>query len=365
MKRWLLYFLMASLTLTGCNGNKEDSKTEPKPDKEVAGTLGEDPEVLVTNLHSPWSIQKDGDTMYVSERTGSIVEWDKDKLTRQPVELKKTLSSKAEAGLLGFILAPDFSESRRAFAYYTYEDGSGNSINRIVSLQKDDDKWLEQETIIDGIPSGDFHHGGRLQLGPDDMLYATTGDARTPEIAQDIESLGGKILRMNLDGTIPKDNPFAGSYVYSYGHRNPQGLAWDEAGQMYESEHGNSAHDELNKIEPSKNYGWPDVEGDQQKPDMVKPLIHSGETTWAPSGIAYFDRKLYVAALRGESLKSYDIQSGKMTDIITNAGRIRDVFVDEEFLYFISNNTDGRGNPDDKDDKLYRLPLSALKGNMP
>lgn len=360
MKRWLLYFLMAALTLAGCNGKEEDSKIDPKPDKEVAGTLGQDPEVLVTNLHSPWSIQKVGSAMYVSERTGSIVEWNKSKLTRQPVELKKTLSSKAEAGLLGFLLTPDFSESRRAYAYYTYEDGSGNSINRIVSLQKDNDKWLERETLIDGIPSGDYHHGGRLTLGPDGMLYATTGDAKKPEIAQDTVSLGGKILRMNPDGTIPKDNPFANSYVYSYGHRNPQGLAWDDAGKLYESEHGESAHDEINEIDPGKNYGWPEIEGDQQKPDMINPLIHSGENTWAPSGLAYFDGKLFIAALRGESLKQYDIKSGKMTDIITKAGRIRDVFVDEEFLYFISNNTDGRGNPDEKDDKLYGLPLSQL-----
>ncbi|KRF65265.1 hypothetical protein ASG99_03510 [Bacillus sp. Soil768D1] len=104
----------------------------------------------------------------------------------------------------------------------------------------------------------------------------------------------------------------------------------------------------------------PEIEGDEQKPNMVNPLIHSGENTWAPSGIAYFDGKLYIATLRGESLKSYDVQSGKMTDIITDSGRLRDVFVDEDSLYFISNNTDGRGNPDEKDDKLYRLPLSQI-----
>lgn len=363
MKRWLLFFLMATLTLTGCNMNKEDSKTQPKPDKEVTGTLGEDPDVLVTNLHSPWSIQKDGDTMYVSERTGTIVEWDKGKMTRQKVHLKKTLSAKAEAGLLGFLLTPDFSKSGQAFAYYTYEEG-GDSINRIIMLQKVGDKWKEMETLIDGIPSGEYHHGGRIKIGPDKKLYATTGDARKPEIAQDINSLGGKVLRMNLDGTIPKDNPFGNSYVYSYGHRNPQGLAWDESGQLYESEHGDSAHDELNKIDPGKNYGWPEIEGDEQKPDMVNPLIHSGEKTWAPSGMAYFDGKLYFAALRGESVKSYDVQSGKLTNIITGFGRIRDVSVDGEFLYFISNNTDGRGNPDEKDDKLYRVPLSQLK-NIP
>lgn len=362
MKKMLLFFLMATLFLTGCNMNDDESKNQPNPDKEVTGTLGEGPDVLVTNLQAPWSIQKNGDIMYVSERTGTIVEWDKDKMTRQKVNLKKTLSAKAEAGLLGFLLAPDFSKSGQAFAYYTYEEG-GDSINRIVILEKNDDIWQEMETLIDGIPSGDFHHGGRIKIGPDDKLYATTGDARKSEIAQDIESLGGKILRLNLDGTIPKDNPFGNSYIYSYGHRNPQGLAWDEAGQLYESEHGDSAQDELNKIDPGKNYGWPEIQGDEQKPDMVKPLIHSGENTWAPSGMAYFDGKLYFAALRGEALKSYYVKSGKLTNIITGSGRIRDVFVDEEFIYFISNNTDGRGNPEEKDDKLYRLPLSRL--NMP
>ncbi|MGE7761956.1 PQQ-dependent sugar dehydrogenase [Peribacillus sp. NPDC097895] len=364
MKRWILFFLITTWTLTGCNMNEKDSNTKPKPDKEVTGNLGQDPDVLVTNLHAPWSIQKNGDTMYVSERTGTIVEWDKGKMTRQKVNLKKTLSTKAEAGLLGFLLAPDFSKSRQAFAYYTYEEG-GNSINRIVILEKNEDKWKEMETLIDRIPSGDFHHGGRIKSGPDGKLYATTGDARKPEIAQDTDSLGGKILRMNLDGTIPNDNPFANSYVYSYGHRNPQGLTWDEAGQMYESEHGDSAHDELNKIEPGKNYGWPVIQGDEKKTDMVNPLIHSGENTWAPSGMAYFDGKLYFAALRGEALKSYDVKSGNLANIITGSGRVRDVFVDEDYLYFISNNTDGRGNPDEKDDKLYRLPLSRLKGDMP
>lgn len=360
MKRWCLYFLMAALTLTGCNVNKEEnSKAQPSPGKEVSETLGDGPEVLLTNLIAPWSIQKNGDTMYVSERTGTIVQWERGEMTRQKVKLKKTLSVKAEAGLLGFLLTPDFSNNRRAIAYYTYEEG-GNSINRIVTLQKDNDTWRELETLIDGIPSGDYHHGGRIKIGPDDKVYATTGDARNPTIAQNLDSLGGKVLRMNLDGAIPKDNPIENSYVYSYGHRNPQGLAWDGAGQMYESEHGESAHDELNKIAPGMNFGWPEIEGDEQKPNMVNPLIHSGENTWAPSGIDYVDGKLYIATLRGESLKRYDVQSGKMTDIITDSGRIRDVFVDEGSLYFISNNTDGRGNPDEKDDKLYRLPLSQI-----
>ncbi|WP_404664940.1 PQQ-dependent sugar dehydrogenase [Peribacillus frigoritolerans] len=136
----LLFFLMATLFLTGCNMNDDESKNQPNPDKEVTGTLGEGPDVLVTNLQASWSIQMNGDIMYVSERTGTIVEWDKDKMTRQKVNLKKTLSAKAEAGLLGFLLAPDFSKSGQAFAYYTYEEG-GDSINRIVILEKNDDIW--------------------------------------------------------------------------------------------------------------------------------------------------------------------------------------------------------------------------------
>src|SRR5690606_9395226 len=140
--------------------------------------------------------------------------------------LEKPLATAAEAGLLGFVLSPNFSETNEAFAYYTYKDSTGQ-YNRIIVLEQDNNVWREKKLLLDKIPSGQFHHGGRLEIGPDSKLYATAGDASfEPEIAQDKNSLGGKILRMNLDGTIPEDNPIPNSYVYSYGHRNPQGLAW-------------------------------------------------------------------------------------------------------------------------------------------
>lgn len=357
MKRWGSLLIMILLALTGCTVVDENEKAEPNLENDSTETTSEGPEVLLTNLDAPWSIQKVGDTLYVSERSGTIVQWKNDQMVRHKVKLEKPLSSKSEAGLLGFVLTPDFSDSHRAFAYYTYEEG-GQPLNRIISLHLEDDMWIEKKTLIDRIPSGDYHHGGRLKIGPDGKLFATTGDAREAAIAQDLKSLGGKVLRINLDGTIPEDNPLDHSYIYSYGHRNPQGLAWDDMGQLYESEHGESAHDELNEILPGKNYGWPEIEGNKTKSNMEVPLIHSGEDTWAPSGIAYSDGKLYVAALRGEALKSYDIQSGKMKDLVTDFGRIRDVLVDGDFLYFISNNTDGRGKADSKDDKLYRMPLA-------
>ncbi|MGE7604204.1 PQQ-dependent sugar dehydrogenase [Peribacillus sp. NPDC097675] len=360
MKRWGPLLIVIMMALTGCTVSDENDKAQPDSEKDSRETTSEGPEVVLTNLDAPWSIQKVGETLYVSERSGTIVQWKNNEMVRHKVKLEKTLSSKAEAGLLGFVLPPDFSKSHRAYAYYTYEEG-GQSLNRIILLQQESDLWIEKKTLIDKIPSGDYHHGGRIKIGPDGTLYATTGDARAAMIAQDIKSLGGKVLRMNLDGTIPEDNPLDHSYIYSYGHRNPQGLAWDNMGQLYESEHGESAHDELNEILPGKNYGWPEIEGNMTKSNMEVPLIHSGNDTWAPSGIAYFDGKLFVASLRGEALKSYDIQSGKMTDLVTDYGRIRDVLVDGDFLYFISNNTDGRGKAAAGDDKLYRMPLANLQ----
>lgn len=339
------------ILLAACSPDKEVESTE------TVATSG-DYQVLAEQLQIPWSINKIDDTFYISERTGTIMKITNDKQSRQKVNLHKPLATAAEAGLLGFVLAPDFSESNKAFAYYTYKDDEGQ-FNRIITLKLDHDVWKEEETLLDKIPSGSYHHGGRLKLGPDGKLYATTGDAaENPEIAQDVNSLGGKILRLNLDGSIPEDNPFPKSYVYSYGHRNPQGLAWTEDGKMYASEHGPTAYDEINFIKKAGNYGWPALKGDETKAGLEAPLFHSGEDqTWAPSGMDYENGKLYVATLRGSAVRAFDLEAGTTQVFISGFGRIRDVLIEDGTLYLISNNTDGRGTPAEQDDRLYQVSL--------
>lgn len=273
----------ADSAMTEGPAGKADDRTDgsdPAGADEPAEEPAE-PVVLAYHLEIPWSIEKYGDTFYLTERTGSIVRIGNGTVERQRVELAKRLSSAAEAGLLGFVLAPDFGESNRAYAYYTYQEGSG-PLNRIVTLRLEGEVWKEESVLVDRIPSGRVHHGGRLKIGPDGKLYATTGDAAEANLAQDLHALSGKILRLNPDGSIPGDNPFPDSYIYTYGHRNPQGLAWAPDGTMYASEHGNRANDEINVIEAGLNYGWPVIEGPGSGKAMSRPCLPPGGTPPGP-----------------------------------------------------------------------------------
>lgn len=355
--------MVVILLLVGCSSNSQqdtvhnNNEQNTRPSQQKNDEL----EVIGENLDVPWSIENINNTFYLTERSGFIVKIENGEMERQSVELEKDLATASEAGLLGFVLAPDFQESNIAYAYYTYVDSSGQ-FNRIITLHLEDNVWREESLLLDKIPSGSYHHGGRIKIGPDGKLYATAGDASEGEIAQDPNSLGGKILRMNLDGSIPSDNPFPDSYIFSFGHRNPQGITWLPDGTLYASEHGNSANDEINRIEAGQNYGWPIIEGDDEQDGMVSPLFTSGEeSTWAPSGMANHNGKLYVAALRGSAVLEFDLETGEYREVITDLGRIRDVRIEDNYLYFISNNSDGRGNPQTNDDKLYRIPLSELK----
>lgn len=351
-----IYFLtLLSLLLIGCNpfsapDNTHEALTPPPSEKNKA-------ESLADQLNTPWTIEKSGDTIYLTERPGAIVKLENGEVTRQQLTLEKEVSTNSEAGLLGFILAPDFPESQLAYAYYTYNE-DGQAYNRIITLKNEGNLWQEQDILIDHIPSGNVHHGGRIAIGPDNKLYATTGDAAQPELAQDIHSLAGKILRFNLDGSIPEDNPFDNSYVYSYGHRNPQGLAWSEEQTLYASEHGDNANDEINQIEAGNNYGWPIIEGTETHTDMVTPLFTSGsDITWAPSGMAYYQGSLYVATLRGAAILAFHLEEQIQDAFIEDYGRIRDVYIEGDELYFITNNTDGRGSAQTNDDQLYLIRL--------
>lgn len=355
MKKPLALLVISTIALSGClpiNLFEDDTPLTDEGTKQASEL-----EVLADNLEVPWSIDQQGEAFYISQRTGSIVKIEGGEKEVQEVDLELPLSEAAEAGLLGFVLAPDFEESSQAFAYYTYEQ-DGNQFNRIVTLTWQEDVWKETAVLLDEIPSGNVHHGGRLEIGPDDKLYATAGDASDEETAQDATSLAGKILRLNLDGSVPDDNPMEGSYIYSMGHRNPQGLVWTDEGDLYASEHGPSANDEINQITAGANYGWPTIEGTAEQEGLESPLFVSGDNrTWAPSGMAYKGGKLYVASLRGTTVLEFDLETEEYRAIVEDVGRVRDVWIDGDDLYFISNNTDGRGNPSEDDDKLYKVTI--------
>ena len=265
-------------------------------------------------------------------------------------------SEVSESGLLGIAVDPEFDENNFVYLYYTHENG--NRVSRFVLK----DRLEEEFILLDNIPNARFHDGGRIKFGPDGKLYITTGDATIPSSAQDINSLAGKILRMNKDGTIPEDNPF-GNYIYSYGHRNPQGLAWHPISkQLFASEHGPTRNDEINIIIKGKNYGWPIEECDKSSA-YIKPARCYAEFTLAPSGIAFHNNNLYVAGLRGTQLRKIVLDNDYKTvleegELFSELGRIRDVVEHNGYLYIATSNRDGRGLPKINDDKIMRVKLA-------
>lgn len=360
--KYLLIMVLVAVLAACSDGGPEESAEEPIQEETAEANVGEaeEPEpieIIAELLEVPWSIEKSGETLFITERNGSIVTIEEGQEARADVVLEHEVLAEGEGGLLGFVLSPDYAGDGRAFIYHTYQEDN-EILNRIAVIsQSDDGQWIEEEEVLAGIPGGRIHNGGRLAIGPDEKLYATTGDAGIEELAQEREAMAGTILRLELDGTVPEDNPWEDSYVYSYGHRNPQGLTWDEAGTLYSSEHGSSAYDEINLIEAGANYGWPIVRGDETEEGLSAPLIHSGEDTWAPSGAAVANDVLYVAGLRGEGIYALNLQTAEFATWLDGYGRIRDLFVDGQSLYFITNNRDGRGVPQDSDDYVIKVDL--------
>ncbi|GAA0086440.1 PQQ-dependent sugar dehydrogenase [Clostridium sp. CTA-7] len=327
-------------------------------------------QVIAENLYVPWAIDiSDEDKIYFTERSGSIRIIENGKLYPQPlIKFSQPFTSQGEGGLMGIALDPNYSQNHYIYVMHSYIEGS-EIYNRVVRLIENNNKAYIDHVLIDKIPGGRIHNGGRIKIGPDKKLYITTGDAGNAELAQDLKSTAGKILRIELDGSIPKDNPIINSPIYSFGHRNPQGLAWNSKNILYASEHGQSAHDEINIIKSGANYGWPLVQGYEESKDITvtKPLIQSGEETWAPSGIAFANQglwkeKLLVANLRGQQLLTISL-NGKGT-IVKNIepwlkneyGRLREVIQGKDgSIYITTSNRDGRGNPAISDDKILRL----------
>ncbi|WP_219817373.1 sorbosone dehydrogenase family protein [Arthrobacter sp. N199823] len=308
------------------------------------------PATISTGLGAPWSVAFLNDTPLVSERDSSrILEVASDGSTRA-IGTVAGVEGAGEGGLLGIAV----DGQGRLYAYSTA--AGGNRIQRFAISGKPGALALGQaETILEDIPSASNHNGGRLAFGPDGMLYATTGDAGQRTLAQDLGSLGGKILRMTPDGDVPQDNPFSGSLVYSYGHRNPQGLAWAADGTMFATEFGQNTWDELNIITAGANYGWPTVEGVATTDGFTDPVQQWKPDVASPSGMAQRDGMLYIANLRGEVLRAVPVADPTTsTDyFVGEFGRLRDVTVAPNGpLWVLTNNTDGRGTPGAEDDRI-------------
>ena len=340
--------------------------------------LGVKVEIVAENLKIPWSIAwaPDG-TIFFTERDGHL-------RTVQDGIVSESIFSVdvggVEGGLLGIALDPNFEDNHYVYLYYTYNDFLSTK-NKVVRYVESNLSLSEDKILIDEIPGGPFHDGGRIKFGPDGKLYITTGDAGNVDLAQDKSSIAGKILRINSDGTIPGDNPFSDSPIYSIGHRNPQGLDWDDSGRLVATEHGPSgfygvAQDEINVIESGLNYGWPDIIGSQTKEGLITPILNTGDDTWAPSGSDFYDGqkipdwngKYFVATLRGTHLHmiEFDLENNQ---VISNEklfdgefGRLRDVATGPDgYLYILTSNKDGRGAPLPNDDKILRVvPLNEI-----
>lgn len=321
---------------------------------------------VAENLDTPWEVAfaPDG-RIFVTERPGVVRVIEDGELREEPYA-DLGAQETGEGGQLGLALDPNFEENDTLYAYYTTETEDG-PVNRIVRLVEEGGDVEQRETLLEA-PAARIHNGGRIAFGPDGKLYATIGDVSEASLAQDRDALAGKILRLNPDGSVPRGNPFDGSPVYSYGHRNPQGLAWDEEGNLYAPEHGQSAHDELNLIKAGNNYGWPEIQGDENAPGLTPPVLHSGEKTWAPSGAEYVEEgpwagSVLFAALAGESLHRVQINPQDPNEVTGHEeylegeyGRLRTVKQGPEgALYVLTSNRDGRGDPVPDDDRLLRI----------
>ncbi len=328
-----------------------------------------DIEIVVQDLNIPWEIAfLSNDEYLVTQRTGNLLNVNKDAKQAQEIE---GVEHTGEGGLLGLALHPDFKNNKLIYLYLTYKSGEGLT-NRVEQYKLDNNKLTNKKIILDFIKGSSVHDGGRIKFGPDGFLYITTGDAGEEKLAQDKNSLNGKILRIKDDGSIPLDNPF-NNPVYSYGHRNPQGLTWDNKGNLWATEHGPSGlqtgYDELNLIEKGGNYGWPDVFGDQKKESTIAPIVQSGgNETWAPSGALFYNENIFFVGLRGESIYRVKLKDNKVVSITANFskefGRLRAISLGpDNYFYILTNNTDGRGFPKENDDKIIRINPKLLLDN--
>ncbi|MFF4350739.1 PQQ-dependent sugar dehydrogenase [Streptomyces sp. NPDC001530] len=347
-------------TKPGASPSKEAAEETPpaKGSVKVVRTVTE-------NLKTPWGLAPlpEGGLLVSSRDEGTITRVDEK--TGKQTELGQVpgVAPAGEGGLLGIALSPDYASDHMVYAYFTTA-----SDNRIVRMLYDEKKPAGEQlgapdTIFKGIPKGMIHNGGRIAFGPDKMLYAGAGETGDRGLAQDKKALGGKILRMTPDGDPAPGNPFGDSVVYSYGHRNVQGLAWDDKQRLWASEFGQDTWDELNQIKPGDNYGWPVVEGKSDNLKYHNPIAQWPTDDASPSGIAYAEGSIWMAGLRGERLWRIPLNGTKASAapeafLKGTYGRLRTVVsASGDKLWLTTSETDGRGSPGKGDDRILELEV--------
>jgi glucose/arabinose dehydrogenase len=321
---------------------------------------------VAEGLDTPWGLAPlpDGDLLVSSRDEGTILRVDGKTGAKTELGEVPGVSPEGEGGLLGIALSPDFAADHMVYAYFT--SASDNRIVRMLyDAQKPSGEQLgAPDTVFKGIPKGFVHNGGRIAFGPDRMLYAGTGESGDTGLSQDKESLGGKILRLTPEGEPAPGNPFPGSPVYSFGHRNVQGLAWDAKQRLFASEFGQDTWDELNTIQPGGNYGWPDVEGRSDDGDFLNPIAQWTTDEASPSGLAHAKGSLWMAGLRGERLWRIPLRDTQPLDapqpfLEGDFGRLRTVIpAGGDKLWLVTSETDGRGSPEQGDDRILELRVS-------
>jgi glucose/arabinose dehydrogenase len=313
------------------------------------------PDVVATGLEVPWGVAflPDGSAL-VAERMRAWIMRVRPGAAPVQAAAVPNVSPTGEGGLLGLAVSPTYAQDNLVYAYFT-----SATDNRIVRFTLANPQ--SQQIVVAGIPRGSIHDGGRIAFGPDGMLYAGTGEAGQIANAQNLQSLGGKILRMRPDGSVPPDNPFAGSRVYSLGHRNVQGLAWDPQGRLWATEFGQNTWDEINLIVAGGNYGWPTVEGQAGNPNFRDPLVQWRTAEASPSGLAIANSTLFVGALAGRRLWEVPQNGAALGtpafELQNTYGRIRTVIIGPGgYIWITTSNRDGRGTPAADDDRVIRFP---------
>jgi glucose/arabinose dehydrogenase len=325
-----------------------------------AGPVQVETSVVATGLEAPWGLvfTPNGEALVTERDSSRLLSVDSSSNVEEIQRLPE--NGTGEGGLLGLALSPNYESDGYVYVYYTTDED-----NRVARMREGEDP----EPVLTGIPVLTYHNGGRIAFGPDGYLYVGTGDAGDTSTSQNLNSLGGKILRVTPTGDVPSDNPFSGSPIYSYGHRNVQGLAWDGSGRLYASEFGQNRYDEANIIEPGGNYGWPEVEGEGGNPNYIDPISTWTTDEASPSGveilkggaIPQWEGDFFMAALRGQRLYRLDLDDsgavvGQEELLQGEAGRLRHVAqAPDGSLWILTSNRDGRGNPIPDDDRILRL----------